>query len=130
MIKWKEEYKVGVEEIDKQHQKLFEIANRAFQLFKNDLLLDKYDQIICVLEELKDYTVYHFKYEEDYMTSIGYKKFLSHKVEHNDFIEKINNVDLNKVDEDQSRYLMDILNFVVKWIEVHILDRDKKIVMD
>lgn len=130
MIKWKEEYKVGVEEIDKQHQKLFEISNRAYQLFKNDLLIDKYDQIISVLEELKDYAVYHFKYEEGYMTSIGYKRILSHKVEHNDFIEKVNGVDFNKVDEDQSRYLMDILNFVVRWIEVHILNIDKKITME
>jgi hemerythrin len=128
MIKWQEEYRIGVQAIDEQHQRLFEIANRAYQLLKNELLLDKYDHIITILEELRDYTVYHFSFEEKYMSSIGYKKFLSHKVLHDDFIEKIKAINFDKIDENQDQQLMDILNFVVNWIEKHILGVDKKIV--
>jgi len=125
MIQWKDSYRLGIEEIDKQHQKLFEIANRAYDLLKNDMLVDKYDRIVSIIEELREYTIYHFGYEEKYMVSINYKKLLSHKVVHDDFIAKINEIDLDKVDESQDQYLAEILDFVVQWIEQHILGTDK-----
>lgn len=128
MFNWKEDYVLGVELIDNQHRKLFEIANKAYVLLKDDLRSDKYNQIINIIEELKDYTIFHFNSEEQYMMSIGYKKFLSHKVEHNDFIEAINNVNLNKIDKNQDAYILELLQFVVKWIDEHILKQDKQIV--
>lgn len=127
MIKWKEEYTIGVEHIDEQHKKLFEIAGKAYDVMKDSLVTDKYDQIVAILDELKDYTVYHFASEEEYMQKIGYKKFLSHKVEHNDFIEKIKNIDLDKVDEKQDKFILELLDFVVSWIDKHILGMDKMI---
>lgn len=125
MINWKEEYAVGVKDIDEQHKKLFEIAGRIYDLLKHELYTDKYDKILEVITELKDYTEYHFKFEEQYMLSIGYRRYLTHKVEHDDFIEKFNNVNLTEVDENQDSYIMEILEFVVSWISEHILEKDK-----
>lgn len=124
MLEWKQDYIIGVKHIDEQHQQLFEIANRAFDLLKNQLITDKYDPIIEILTELKDYTVYHFKSEEDYMQSIGYKKFLSQKVAHNDFLEKVNAIDIDKIDNNQNEYLTEILNFVGDWLVFHIIKDD------
>ena len=53
MIKWREEFRIGVEDIDQQHQKLFAIAGEAYELLKNDLLTDKYDRIVSIIEELR-----------------------------------------------------------------------------
>ncbi|MNP59010.1 Bacteriohemerythrin [compost metagenome] len=61
------------------------------------------------------------------MLSIGYKKFLSHKVEHDEFIDKINSFDLSKIDESQEKHLIDILNFIITWIDEHIIQKDKLI---
>ena len=127
MVTWKEEYKIGIDLIDEQHKKLFEIAGRAYDLLKNNFRIDKYDQIVDIMEELKEYTAYHFKTEEDYMESISYKRIFSQKVQHNEFITKINGIDLKKVDDDQGKYLLDILEFIVEWIESHILGQDKLI---
>ena len=127
MIKWKEDYEIGVKHIDEQHEKLFEIADRAYRLLTNELITDKYDKIMEILEELKEYTVFHFKSEEEYMLSIGYKKFFSHKVEHENFIKEINNLDLNEVDLNQNESVKGILEFVVDWIDNHILNQDKLI---
>lgn len=129
MLKWKEEYLIGVKTIDEQHKKLFEIAQRAYDLLKNDIYVDKYDKIINILEELKEYAVYHFNSEEHYMISIGYRKFVSHKAEHNEFINKIKNTDLNKIDVDQDAYLLSILEFIVNWTSEHILRNDKHITL-
>lgn len=127
MIKWKDEYSIGVDSIDVQHKELFEIANRSYDLLKNQLIMDKYEKIIEIIDELKNYTVYHFQSEENYMQKIGYKKFLSQKVAHNDFLEKMDNIDVEQIDDGQNEYLIGILDFVSEWLIEHILKEDKLI---
>jgi hemerythrin len=129
MIKWKDEYSLGVDIIDEQHRKLFEIAGRAYDVLKDQFSIDKYDDIIAIIDELKDYAVYHFETEEEYMQSIGYRKFLSHKVMHDDFIQNINKIDLRQVDENPEKHLLEVLDFIIKWIDGHILGQDKNYVM-
>ena len=128
MIKWKEEYKIGVEQIDNQHKRLFEIADEAYGILLDKYSIDKYDRIVEVINELKDYTVFHFRSEEDYMKKINYPGLSSQKKVHDEFIEKINSVDLEQIDENQDKYIMEILDFVLNWIEQHILKMDKLIV--
>lgn len=126
MIKWQDAYNIGVASIDEQHRQLFVIANQAYDLLRDDLRVDKYDAIVAILAEMREYTVYHFKCEEEYMLSIGYRKFLSHKAEHADFIAKIDEVNLDKIDENQDQYLRSTLDFICLWITEHILGRDKQ----
>lgn len=127
MVLWKDEFCVGIPAIDGQHKKLFDIANQISELLTNQLLLDKYDQIVAVLNELRDYTVEHFAAEEAYMLQHKYRKFLSHKALHQEFVEKINAVDLEQIDNEQNLYLKEILNFVTDWLVDHILKTDKHI---
>lgn len=128
MITWREEFSLGIDKIDEQHKKLFAIANEAYNLLKDEFYFDKYDQIIKIIKDLRNYTIYHFGFEEAYMRSIEYKRYFSHKVVHDDFKEKINNIDLDKIDENQDEYIKELLNFIVDWIENHILKADKLIV--
>jgi hemerythrin len=51
---------------------------------------------------------------------------LSHKVEHDDFVNKFNNIDLKKIDEKQDDYIVEILEFIYKWIDEHILVKDRE----
>ncbi len=125
MYEWKNEYVLGVEEIDKQHQRLIEIANQVLDIMKDQWRTDKYNQILEVLGELKEYTVYHFKSEEEYMAQIGYKKRFSHAIEHSAFIEKLNAVDLSEIDESQDKYLGELLGFITDWVVNHIMTTDR-----
>ncbi|MDF2882228.1 MAG: hemerythrin-like metal-binding protein [Clostridiaceae bacterium] len=127
MITWKNDFLVGIDEIDEQHKKLFEIANKAYELLKNDFYVDKYDRIIAIIEELKDYTVFHFNFEEEYMMKINYKRFFTQKIQHDSFIKKINEMNLNEIDSNQDQSLLELLDFVVNWIGNHILIMDKEI---
>ncbi|AWI05602.1 bacteriohemerythrin [Clostridium drakei] len=127
MLEWKDKYSIGVELIDEQHKHLFEIGNKAVKLLKNDFYVDKYDKIIEIIQELCEYTEFHFKAEEGYMLKIGSKQYESQKIEHDIFIKKINSVDFNNIDNDQQKYLEDLLAFVFNWIIDHILQKDKLI---
>lgn len=124
---WKKEYEIGIERIDQQHQKLFQIADHIYSLLKDEFYIDKYDQIMALIDELKDYTVFHFQTEEEYMRSINYPGYISHKAQHDRFVDKINSIDVHAIDQDQDAYLLDILDFVVNWISNHILKMDKMI---
>ena len=127
MLQWKEEYEVGVAEIDEQHQKLIDIANRVYELMRNELALDKYDQIVEILQELKEYTVYHFHFEEGLMQKVRYKKRFSHKILHQNFLAQVEAVDLSAVDENQDAYLVQIMDFIANWLIEHIVGEDKKV---
>lgn len=127
MVQWSEEYAIGIEKIDEQHKKLFEIANKAYELLKNPFFTDKYDKIVVIIKELKDYTKYHFDYEEKYMQSIGYKKYFSQKVAHNECVEKINKFDLKHIDNNQDEAILNLLEFIVSWISSHIKEEDTQI---
>ncbi|HWT26630.1 MAG TPA: hemerythrin family protein [Mobilitalea sp.] len=127
MYAFKDEYRTGIEVIDKEHERLFEIADKAYETLINDFIPDKYDYIIEIFNELKDYAATHFRHEEEYMASIRYKKLFTQKAEHGDFIEKIGEYDLNEIDENQKDVLFELLDFLGNWLVHHIIENDKLI---
>lgn len=127
MYEFKEEYKTGIDFIDEQHKVLFGIADKTYNLLKNDFTLDKYDKIVTLIGQLQDYTVFHFNAEEEYMKSINYKRMFTQKVEHDAFIKRIKDVDLKKIDHDQDEYIISILQLLNDWLAGHIFENDKLI---
>lgn len=129
MYEFKEEYVTGIEQIDEEHKRLFEIADETYNLSRKEFLVDKYDQVIQILKELKEYATMHFEHEEAYMESIGYKKMFTQKVQHNAFREKLNSWNLYDIDENSEETVDEILNFLTNWLVSHILEHDKQIGM-
>ena len=127
MLIWKDSYSINMDLIDTQHKHLFDIGNQAYALLKNGLKVDKYDEIIMILEDLSNYTKYHFKCEEEYMIQINYSGYEDQKKEHTDFIEKIDAINLHDIDLNQQKYIEDLLGFIFNWVLEHILEKDKLI---
>lgn len=125
MYEFKEEYKTGIDFIDDQHKTLFEIADKTYNLLKNDFAIDKFDKIVSLIEELKNYTAFHFKAEEEYMESINYKRMFTQRIEHEAFIKKLHDVDLTKIDINQDESIVLILQYLNDWLTEHILENDK-----
>ncbi len=125
MYEMKAEYYTGIGFVDDEHKKLFEIANTVYDLLIDEFIPDKYDYIMEVVNELKDYAKYHFDHEEEYMSKTKYRKFLSHKVAHDGFIEKISEYNADIVDENQKDSLLELLEFLTTWLVEHILMQDK-----
>ena len=130
MYEMKDEYLTGIEFIDNEHRRLFEIAEQTYQLKNEEFISDKYDQIKALLEELKDYTRMHFSHEEEYMQSIGYKKLFTQKVQHQAFIDWLEEQNLDEIDtefENQDAVVDNILKYLTDWLVHHILETDKQI---
>jgi len=125
MYEFKEEFRVGIDFIDDEHKKLFEIADRAYNVLMDEFIPDKYDYIVDIINELKDYAATHFKHEEEYMESIKYRRLLSQKVMHNDFMEELSKYNIYELDnENQKEVILEILNFLNDWLINHILKAD------
>ena len=129
MYEFLDEYVTGIESIDAEHKRLFEIADETYRLSKEEFLVDKYDQVRHILGELKEYALEHFEQEEAYMESIQYKKMFMQKVQHDQFREKVNNLDLDHLDENSDEMVEEILSFLTNWLINHILEHDKQIGM-
>ncbi|MDF2803890.1 MAG: hemerythrin-like metal-binding protein [Anaerocolumna sp.] len=127
MYEMKPEYYTGLTTIDEQHTELFRIADEAYVVLKDEFISDKFDNIVEIIGRLKEYAIKHFADEEAYMQSIRYKKFLSHKIEHDDFIEKLEALDFDQMDRNQKGTLLDLLEFLSDWLVHHILEKDKLI---
>lgn len=130
MYEFKEEYKTGIEQIDREHCRLFEIAEETWQLKNNEFMADKYDELRRLIGELRDYTIMHFEHEEAYMKSIEYKKLFTQKVQHDEFRKWLNEIDLDGVNaefEDQDGVADSILKYLTDWLVSHILNTDKQI---
>ncbi|MEG0805010.1 MAG: hemerythrin family protein [Lachnospiraceae bacterium] len=127
MYEMKDEYLTGIELIDREHKKLFEIAEKIYQLQIEEFVPDKYDNIREILGELRDYTMMHFSHEEEYMKSINYKKMFNQLVQHDAFRKQILEWDIEAIDENQDETITRILQIVTDWLVHHILEEDKQI---
>ena len=127
MYEMKKEFETGIDFIDEQHAKLFEIANNTYNLLNDEFTIDKYDKVLDLLSELKEYTKFHFKAEEEYMDSINYKRRFTQKIAHDAFIKQMDEFDLKQIDEDPDKHIVQILNFLNSWLIEHILHNDKLI---
>jgi hemerythrin len=123
-LKWKEEYNTGIETIDKQHKHLMEIGSKIYELADADDGADHYDEIMAILAELKEYTVYHFGYEERLMKEYGYENYEPHKFQHYFFVKKIDKLEDEDIDSKQNETILSLVRFIFDWITSHILKED------
>ena len=126
VFKWKDSFCINIEEIDKQHKKLFEIGARVYDVLSLDDGYDHYDQIIEIINELKDYTVYHFNYEEELMKKYGYEGLEEQHFQHVFFIKKLERIANKDIDVHQKDSTVEIMEFLADWISSHILKSDIK----
>ena len=129
MYEMKPEYLTNIPLIDEEHQQLFDYANQVYDLLHQEFIADKYDNIADVLGKLRDYTKKHFAEEEAYMESIQYKRLFSQKIQHNAFIQKLEEWDLESIDgsDNQDETIQEMLNFLTDWLIHHILELDTQI---
>lgn len=122
-----DKYKTGIDFVDKEHSRLFEIIRETNDLINTDDKFDKYDQIVDILQELLDYTEKHFADEEEYMSRIHYEGLEAQKLSHEAFVTKLKSINMEELDENQGEYLNNLIQFLLSWLSNHILKMDKLI---
>lgn len=126
-FEWRDEYNIGVEEIDREHQQLFKIIKKLFA-FREE---EKDNQWVCQegLKFFKGHTMKHFAHEEAYMESIGYEGLEQHKRIHDGFRE--NTLPVLEQEIEQAGYSQEtmdhFLGVCAGWLLGHTLTEDLSI---
>lgn len=127
MIQWEKQYELGIQSIDDQHKELIRITSNLSDLLTEAIDGDDiYDEMVRIIDALANYTVYHFKYEEDLFNALKYEHTAAHMLEHDKLIDEISKLDLRAIDEDQITYGKNILKFLITWVFKHISGSDFK----
>lgn len=125
-FQWKDRYNLGIEEIDKQHRKLFDIGVRVYDIATLDDSYDHYDEIMELIDELLAYTEYHFDYEEKLMAKYNYNEYEQQTKDHKFYTDKMKNISSKDIDSDQQKTTLEIVDFLSEWISSHIVFSDRK----
>lgn len=124
---WRETFNIGVDVIDKEHQRLFKIINKLYS-FKDD---EASSQWACQegVKYFKEHALKHFAEEEEYMASIHYDALEHHKYIHKGFRE--NTLPALEAELTQSNYSADavehFLGVCAGWLIGHTLTEDQAI---
>jgi hemerythrin len=82
-LEWRNDFQIGIEEIDKPHRRLFEKIND----YISGVRKEHHSEILDVLTFLENHTQTYFRTEEELMRRYDYSFLESHLQEHKRFIE-------------------------------------------
>ena len=116
---WTSNLNTGIEAIDRQHKKIAEYINQLDDAISGG---GKRELVAKVIDNLVDYTVSHFKYEERMLEQAEYPFLKAHQNVHQLFIKRLNGYQERfKRGENISE---DLLTFMFNWLFGHIRHDD------
>ncbi len=136
-LSWKEEYRLGLDDIDRQHKKFFEMSG-ALRTFLEESRGQEFDtaQLVWRISDFRQYAFYHFHTEESLMVRMRFPAYFEHRDAHNEYLNKINTllarletayheVHAQRIEPEQLLSLgEEICTFVESWLGEHILKID------
>lgn len=124
---WNERFNIGVENVDKAHQKLFSIVRKLMNLIEDE----EKGRWGCAegIKYFKSYTLKHFAEEEKYMQTIDYAGYAVHKQLHDVMRDKtIPALEKDLIENDYSLDSMQhFLGICIGWLTGHIMVEDRAI---
>jgi methyl-accepting chemotaxis protein/hemerythrin len=121
-MQWSSDYENGIKKFDDQHKVLFDLINQLYVAMKNK---QGKSAMAGILNELANYTDFHFKSEEEAFDKFGYPHTAEHKAIHEKLVAQV----IDFIDKFQSGTAMvdfNLLNFLQDWLNNHIKVEDKK----
>jgi len=123
-IIWREEYSVGVKEIDLQHQHFIELMNKAYTAVYNNATKE---DILKFVDELLTHGYNHFQTEEKYFDKFKYPLAEEHKKIHASLLEQAGafKITINNA-LDYGKEVSKLVDFLEDWLVDHMLTEDMK----
>jgi hemerythrin len=116
---WKDEYSVGILEVDNQHKLLLRHFSDIVDSIKsNQGWLNTHYAIINLVQMAR----MHFTFEEALMRLFAYPRLQSHLNEHQYFFAKMDNIEKHSLDKSAE---VEMVKFLSDWLKMHILGNDR-----
>jgi len=122
-FQWREAFRVGDGGVDDQHKRLFSLLAGLYREIHSK---QAQRAVQAALQELLNYTRYHFSDEEQLMRAVGYPGYPAHKGLHDRLLAQVQEMSVRcqAGEEDMGIELLEFLN---EWLVQHILEHDRAI---
>jgi len=115
---WADTMRIGVDSIDKDHQTIISLLNRVTHEANDDPDLDR------SVDDLIDYTHYHFRREEAVMEACNYPNLEKHRDMHKMLADQVSNLADTWRSERDPELLYRFHKFLRDWLFHHIMLAD------
>jgi hemerythrin-like metal-binding protein len=122
-LEWHPSLEVGFWRIDVEHRALVEMLNRLHTAMDEE---KAQEEIVRILAFLRDYTVTHFKMEEDLMILHGYPDSADHFAAHVELVLHVSDL-LADIRSGKKMTVGEVSTFLEAWLVDHILSKDKEL---
>ncbi len=113
-LTWSHDLDTGIEVIDNQHKRIVEYINSLYEASQTG----NREQVSAVIEQLIEYTLSHFTFEEELMEQAGYPFSKAHKRVHELFARRVSEFQQRfELGEDVTEHLLTLLK---TWLINHI----------
>ncbi len=123
LVEWRNEFKIGIEEVDFEHQELIELINDSYNKAKNE---DSTMAVIDCLGEIFAKISAHFALEEKDMRALKYDQYEDHKQDHEQLLDDIRDI----MDEYDDMSTLDEKEFgqrLTDWFVNHFSTKDARL---
>ena len=123
LINWREEFSVGVAEVDHEHQELIESINNLHRSVQEGVTRK---QVIEGLGDIYAQISSHFALEEKFMRDSHYPAYNAHKTDHEALLDDLRDI-MDEVEDDgdfdERRLSIDL----DRWFSEHFRTHDSKL---
>ncbi len=121
-IDWNKDAIVNHVAMDKEHKKMVDDTNKLYSLVTSNKVKDANKLLTKIVADLK----VHFDSEEIYMRKSKIPQYISHKLEHDRFYNKIKNIESQVLAGDDI-LTIEHLEIVKTWFYNHIDFKDRNL---
>lgn len=122
-IQWSDELGMGVKELDEQHRELIRIVNELIEAAaakRGGAVIED------IVKQLREYSVVHFRAEEDFMASIDYPGRSAQVQAHADLKREVKEFQ-RRIYERTEISAREVLEFMKGWLLNHVLTYDREL---
>jgi len=123
LIEWKDEFGVGVTEVDLEHRDLIDLINDLHAVMGAGATQDK---VVDTLGEIYTQISAHFALEEKFMRNSKYPAYPSHKEDHEILLDQLRDI-MDRVEDDGSFDEERLSAELEKWFSDHFRTHDSKL---
>ena len=124
-LQWKDEFSVGIEEVDNQHKELMEMIKSLLKICMVDSKT-KFESFNKLAAKAIERFIEHFGTEEKLMLESDYPKYDEHKARHDKLLVDVKEMMEKIPKENGDEKLMNIVIFIREWFVETVHGSDKE----
>ena len=116
---WKDEYALGIQEIDDQHETLLKFITEFEKAVEGRA---HWNTVQPLIARARESVKFHFAVEESLMRIVDYPRFAAHRAEHQDVLEQFAILEQRVLRQEMNAELLPLVH---AWLFRHTIDSDQ-----